>query len=240
MEAVRSRNGGKGRRTRRAPRGTGEKRILDAAAKFFAEHGFRASTRLLASELGVTQALLYRYFPSKQALIDRVFETTFIDRWDQSRTEGLLDFAKPLRQRLIDFYSVNAKRSAPVRSRLFMRANLDDQRLADLYTSPLNERILFPLISALRQAADLPPLGAKPALRAERELVMTLHGGLAHLHIRRNIYNSPLPKDLTEHIEFYVDCFLAGALTTINGLHEKKPSGFLGKRLGGRKGLPIE
>ena len=42
----------------RVARGTGEQRIVDAAIDFFAEQGFRASTRDLAKRLGVTQALL--------------------------------------------------------------------------------------------------------------------------------------------------------------------------------------
>src|SRR3972149_3681753 len=68
-------------RTRLA-RGARENRIVADAARYFAEHGFTASTRDIAGSMRVTQALLYRYFPSKQALIDRVFEYVFIDRWD--------------------------------------------------------------------------------------------------------------------------------------------------------------
>ena len=41
-------------KSRRAPRGTGEDRVVAAAATFFADHGFRAPTRELARRLGVT------------------------------------------------------------------------------------------------------------------------------------------------------------------------------------------
>ena len=37
------------------------------ATEFFAEEGFGGGTRDLARRLGVTQPLLYRYFPSKDA-----------------------------------------------------------------------------------------------------------------------------------------------------------------------------
>ena len=57
---------------KRAKRGTGAQRIVDEAKIFFADHGFRGSTRELARQLGVTQALIYKYFPSKQALIDQI------------------------------------------------------------------------------------------------------------------------------------------------------------------------
>lgn len=225
---------------KRAKRGTGERRILEAAATFFADRGFRASTRELAQRLGVTQALLYRYFPSKQALIDRIFETIYLEPWDPEMTERLLDPGPSLAERLTAFYTAIAKRSTPVRSRLFMRAGLDDQGLADRYTFPLNERILGPVVAALRREAGLPAPAAKPMLRAERELAMTLHGAVAHLNIRKNIYRSPLPDDLAEHVAFYVACFLEGAVTTIRRLHRKTPGKFLAQPLGGRKGAPIE
>jgi AcrR family transcriptional regulator len=41
-------------------------RILEAARQVFLEHGFAgARTRRIAEEAGITEALLYRYFPSK-------------------------------------------------------------------------------------------------------------------------------------------------------------------------------
>jgi len=39
------------------------------ATEFFSEEGFGGGTRALAHRLGVTQPLLYRYFPSKDDLI---------------------------------------------------------------------------------------------------------------------------------------------------------------------------
>jgi AcrR family transcriptional regulator len=50
--------------------------ILHEAMECFAENGFRGTTtRLLAERVGITEAALYRYFPSKeslyQAIVDR-------------------------------------------------------------------------------------------------------------------------------------------------------------------------
>ncbi|MCX4728509.1 TetR family transcriptional regulator [Streptomyces sp. NPDC090052] len=62
--------------------GSGERRrdaqgtrrlLLDAAAKLFAERGYEAATvRDIAALAGVNQALLFRYFGSKQALLTEV------------------------------------------------------------------------------------------------------------------------------------------------------------------------
>ncbi|HEY0912661.1 MAG TPA: helix-turn-helix domain-containing protein, partial [Bradyrhizobium sp.] len=45
------------------------KEFVAKATEFFSEEGFGGGTRDLARRLGVTQPLLYRYFPSKDDLI---------------------------------------------------------------------------------------------------------------------------------------------------------------------------
>lgn len=52
--------------------------ILDSAIACFAEHGFGVRTRELTKRIGVSQPLLYRYFPSKDAVIEAVIEAVFL------------------------------------------------------------------------------------------------------------------------------------------------------------------
>src|SRR5579862_6981667 len=48
-------------------------RILEAAARVYAKHGFRgATTRLIAIEAGVNEVTLFRTFGSKGALLEAV------------------------------------------------------------------------------------------------------------------------------------------------------------------------
>ncbi len=50
-------------------------RILEAAARVYAKHGFRgATTRLIAIEAGVNEVTLFRTFGSKGALLEAVLE----------------------------------------------------------------------------------------------------------------------------------------------------------------------
>ena len=50
-------------------------RILDAAKKIYAQHGFRgATTRLIAAEAGVNEVTLFRTFGSKGALLEAVLD----------------------------------------------------------------------------------------------------------------------------------------------------------------------
>jgi AcrR family transcriptional regulator len=55
--------------------------ILDAAAKVFAEHGFRgATTRLIADAADVNEVTLFRLFGSKDALLGEAIRTRVYER----------------------------------------------------------------------------------------------------------------------------------------------------------------
>src|SRR5437016_3491322 len=77
-----------GRRTRLNPHER-ERQIVQGAVNFFAEVGFSGQTRELAKRLGITQGLLYRYFPSKEALLDRVYQEVFEAKWNPEWDEWL-------------------------------------------------------------------------------------------------------------------------------------------------------
>ena len=55
--------------------------LLDAAARVFAEHGFRgATTRLIAEKAGVNEVTLFRLFGSKDALLGEAIRTRVYER----------------------------------------------------------------------------------------------------------------------------------------------------------------
>jgi TetR/AcrR family transcriptional regulator, mexCD-oprJ operon repressor len=53
--------------------------ILEAAATVFATRGAHASMNDVAMEAGVARATLYRYFPSRQALLQELVDIALID-----------------------------------------------------------------------------------------------------------------------------------------------------------------
>src|SRR5215213_3606855 len=87
----------------RAPRlGAAERKqlILSEAAQFFSEHGFQGTTRELARRLGITQAALYKHFPSKDAIITALFEPS-AERWrSEDWRPGLAHSDVPIATRL--------------------------------------------------------------------------------------------------------------------------------------------
>ena len=74
------------------------------ATEFFSEEGFDGGTRDLARRLGVTQPLLYRYFPSKDDLIKEVYRTVYLEPFDPGWEKLLTDRSRPIRDRLQEFY----------------------------------------------------------------------------------------------------------------------------------------
>lgn len=76
--------------------------ILEAALDLFCEKGYEgASMADLAQRLGISQGLCYRYFPSKQALLDCA-----VDQYAQQQVRilspVLCDGTKSLRQRMLE------------------------------------------------------------------------------------------------------------------------------------------
>ena len=188
--------------------------IVDAAARLFAEQGFSGSTREIASRLGVTQALLYRYFPSKEALVAAVFEA-YRSTWDESRAT-LLAGAAPLAERVLAFYAAYLLRDTGYnRARLFMHAALAGIDLPLRYSPDLDARVLLPVLGALRaevgRAAPVLPLG-----RDERDLVLNLHGAIVFVGIRRHVYGAVMSD--ARHMELVggiIGTYLPGALAAL-------------------------
>lgn len=62
-------------RPRGAEAGATRAAVVDAALTLFARHGFAGtSVRAIAGAVGVSEAALYRHFPSKQAIFDEVLQ----------------------------------------------------------------------------------------------------------------------------------------------------------------------
>lgn len=193
------------------PPGEREERIVEEAALFFAEVGLEGRTRDLATRMGVSQALIYRYFHSKEALIQRVYQTVFGDRWNPDWDLLLADTSRPLADRLTEFYCAYAGGFNYVSMRLFMLSGLFNKGLAERYSFRITDRIFRPIIGALRLAAGQPDLDTQAMTRGERELAMVLHGGIAFLGIRRFVYQMPLPENLDEVVALHVHAFLEQA-----------------------------
>lgn len=193
-----------------------ERLIVEGAVRFFAEVGFDGHTRELAKRLGITQPLLYRYFPSKEHLIERVYEEVYLKRW-QPRWEVLVaDRSRPLEDRLIQFYK---EYTGVIFDsdwiRIFMLAGLKDVGINKRYLAIVRKHLFIPLCNDLRELAGLPDAATLPLTNEEVELASALHGSIVYVAIRKWIYHLPLPTNLDAHVERVVRTFLRGAPATL-------------------------
>jgi AcrR family transcriptional regulator len=191
--------------------------MLEAAMGFFAENGFEASTRDLGRHLGVTQALLYKHFGSKEAFIAELMDLAFGDS-RPSDPAILEDPSRSLIDRLCDFYRADT-RSDGTRMRLFVRAGLAGWPLPARRGAQLTRSVFLPVIRALRKEAGLPDVDQKPMMRGERELAMMLHASIVFLGIREHVYRMPMPADRARIVHLYAETFVPGALSALARLH---------------------
>ncbi len=181
-----------------------ERQIVEGAIRFFSDRGLDGQLRDLAKNIGVTHALLYHYFPTKQALIDRVYVELFEGLW-QPAWERLLDDSKlDVETKVTRFYRDYAK---AIFSRDFVRilifSGLSDHTIPDRFFELLRSRLFPRLIRETRRHCAVVSR-AKPTAR-ELELLMGLHGGIFYIGLRRWVYEQPVHgAEASEHDDAYI------------------------------------
>ena len=191
-----------------------ERQIIDGAIAYFAEVGFSGQTRELSIRLGITQPLLYRYFASKQALVERVYQTVFEGRWNPAWIVMLQDRGKPLRERLVEFYRQYSKATyQPDWIRIYLHAGLSRPELNRRYIHLVRTQLMPVYCRELRHECGLPDNPQAAVSEQEIEFVWSLHGGIFYFAMREQIYKTRIKVDFMTHVGFAVDNFLVGAKT---------------------------
>ena len=210
--------GVRARRTerKRLPREERERLIAREAVRFFCEVGFDGQTRELAKRLHITQPLLYRYFPSKEALIERVYQEVYVNRWKPEWETILDDRARPLRERLLAFYNEYARAILTYEwIRMWMFSGLKGMDLNARYLERLRDRIFTRVVREVRRDYGLPSPDQVPISEQEFELVWALHASIFYIGIRKWIYGLEIPENLSAVIESLVTAFLDGVPVVI-------------------------
>lgn len=193
---------------RMAPRER-EQMILDAAVDFFADFGFDAQIRHLAQRIGVSQALIFRYFGAKEALIERVYQRTFLARWDPGWEALLADTTRPLRARLKGFLLSYLTVTDDHRwIRISMHSSLAGRDMTRRYVEVHVTGLLRLIARQVRlyQGRDPTP----DITPEELELVWHLHSTVVYYLVRKHITKSPVSADVETWIGQAVDNFIRG------------------------------
>jgi AcrR family transcriptional regulator len=189
-----------------------QRTIAAEAAGYFAEHGFDGNTRALAKRLGVSQALLFKYFPTKRDLMNRIYDDVFVGRWNPAWETWIEDESSPLEQRICRFYLDYARVILSYEwVRLYMFSSLKGFDLAKRYSKVLRARIFPRVVAAIRSSNGMPPLDEVGITDQEMEIVASLHAAIFYLGVRQWVYNIPLENDIDAIVTTKVRAFLLGA-----------------------------
>ncbi len=201
--------------------GERERQIVQAAIGFFAENGFQGNTRELAQRLGIAHGLVFKYFPTKEDLIERVYKELFEGRWDPQWEVTLRDRTQPLKDRLIRVYSSYAERVNRYEwVRIYLYAGLNGTKINARYWGLVRGRIMTYVVDELRHDLGKPPLEAQPMTAKESELMWSLHSGVFYIGVRKWVYHLPVPASMSGTILQLVEGFLDAAPRVIGASDE--------------------
>lgn len=199
-----------------------EREIVNGAVAFFAEVGFDGSLRDLADRIGITHQNLFRYFPNKEALIERVYKEVYLSRWQREWEALLKNPSQSLEERLTAFYQ--AYFPAIYRYdwvRIFVFAGLKDVGITKRYLAFIQKKVIEPIGFDIRRAAGFPEDPDTPLSPDELEIAWRLHGELFYLAVRKWVYAMPTPVDLKSIVESAVAGFLEGAPAALRKVAER-------------------
>jgi AcrR family transcriptional regulator len=186
--------------------------ILSEAIIFFAEHGFEAQTRELASRIGVSQALIYRYFPTKSDLINMVYKRIYMSHWNPFWEELLADRRIPLNKRLKDFYkSYLSTFDDYAWIRVSVYSGLRGNNLVSRYIDMVIERIIY----VIRHECGLPVLAPTDIPKLDLELTWNFHSTIIYFLMRRYVFQKRPCDENDAVVEQMVDQLLIGTIATL-------------------------
>jgi len=202
-----------------------ERQIVAGAVPFFSEHGLDGQLRDLARQLGITHTLLYHYFPTKQALIERVYTEMFEGRWKPEWEVLLDDKTLDVETKLTQFYSDYAKvilQSDWVR--IFVFSGLSDRYITDRYFALLRQKLFPRLVRETRKYRGIASR-SKPTGR-ELELLLGLHGNIFYMGIRRWIYGQAVHDVqsvvMVDDVEHYIHDKVLAYLLSVGPVLDRK------------------
>jgi len=190
--------------------GSRREQILQGAMRLFAQKGFRGTTtREIAQHLGVSEALMFKYFPSKEALYRAII---------QKRTDGSEEMlfpkeaiqAKDDRQvfRSIASYLIKKNTEDPTFMRLILYSALEGHDLSRIFFENNAMEKAKLLSGYIRQRIKEKAFRKVPPMIAARAFI----GMIIHYVQAQEIYGLKKLFRFSQKkvVETFVDAFLNG------------------------------
>lgn len=189
-----------------------ENKILDAATSLFSQNGFKGTTtKAIAEEADINEALLYRHFPTKDDLYTALVQRKF-EEW---KTQVLPILEKTLEQPLLkglfeiakNFVSRN--RDCPDHFRIMLFSSLENHHLSQLFFEQKP-----PLIEFLENFFKEKMKRKEMKKQDPDILARTFLGIMLHHVLLRDIFKAKnfYSHSETEELKSFVQIFVEGVL----------------------------
>ena len=201
------------RTPRRTPRATSQERqasLITAAASLFAAKGFKGTTtKEIAKATGVSEALLFKYFPTKRALYAAILA-------EKAQYSGLREAIEEAAKKqdderlftLLASYRIR-KGADPTLLRLLLFSALEGHEMSDMFFRQ-QYRIFYDLLASyihkrIEEGAFRP---VDPLLAARAFFGVIVHHRLLH-----DIFGLPMHRTHEDTVTEYVSIFLGGLVS---------------------------
>jgi AcrR family transcriptional regulator len=200
---------------------TRQANLIAAATTLFAARGFRGTTtKEIAKAAGVSEALLFKYFPTKRAL----YAAILAEKANLNALVGAIDEVARKRddERLFSLIASYRIRPGadPTMLRLLLFSGLEGHELAEMFFRKqhrvINDYLAGYIQTRIQEGAFRP---VDPLLAARAFIGMVVHHRLLH-----EIYRIPMHRSHEDTVATYVELFLKGlAHNRPRGRKERTP-----------------
>ena len=190
--------------------------ILEEAIRFFCEHGLDGQTRALAERLNITQPLIYRYFPDKNALLARVFDELMARRWNSAWPQLIRDRSRPLVDRLTQFVKEYGQALCQDGwMRLIISAGMKDSDFDTRFLDRVRSDVVLPLCAEARAEFGPANEGESPYTAAELEAAWGVHARLFFVALREWLHRAESAEGMEHLASGVVEGYLAAARAAV-------------------------
>jgi AcrR family transcriptional regulator len=189
--------------------------IVKVAAELFSDKGFRGTTtKEIAERAGVSEAIIFRHFPSKEALYSAILDYKTHETAERiqthlreaaSRKDDVAFFGS------LAYYALEVHRKDPTLMRLLLYSALEGHELSEIFFASTAREIRSYVRRYIKQrVADGAFRDLDPNVAA-RALVGTV---IHHAQTRALYKSDDLKMSSRQIADRFVDIFLKGALKT--------------------------
>jgi TetR/AcrR family transcriptional regulator len=208
------------------------RQLLNVAIESFARNGFSGTkTRDIAAAAGVSEAILFRHFATKEDLYHAILDSREDEHGAERRIAELQAFAEARDDvglfRHLAAQIVGSFRDDPAFHRLMLYASLEGHLLANLF----HERFVLPTGDFLRRYISLRQKEQAFHKCEPRVAVTFAIGTMVHLAMGRYVFGLKKPAITDDAVIEQLVCLVMGGLTArtgrrrVNGKKNKKRNG---------------